>query len=54
MKSCKPVARFVYDIESTIFLNFSAEGDSIGIPPPTDCDGTLQDSSITQVTGYKM
>jgi hypothetical protein len=33
---------------------FSAEGDSIGIPPPTDCDGTLQDSTITQVTGYKM
>jgi hypothetical protein len=45
---------FVYDIESTVFLNFSADADSIGIPPPTHCDGTLQDSSITQVTGYKM
>ena len=45
---------FVYDIEATIFLNFSAEADSIGIAPPTHCDGTLQDSTITQVTGYKM
>lgn len=44
----------VFEIDATIFLNFSADADSIGIPPPTHCDGTLQDSSITQVTGYKM
>jgi hypothetical protein len=44
----------VIDIDATIFLNFSAEGDSIGIPPPTHCDGTLQDTAITQVIGYKM
>ena len=48
------VEGFVYDINSTIFLNFSADADSIGIPPPTHCEGTLQDSSITQVVGYKM
>jgi hypothetical protein len=34
--------------------DFSADADSIGIPQPTDCDGTLQDSAITQVIGYKM
>jgi len=42
------------EIDSTIFLDFSAEEQSAGVPPPTHCEGTLQDSSITQVTGYKM
>jgi hypothetical protein len=41
-------------IDSTIFLDFSAAEVSTGIAPPTDCEGTLQDTAITQVIGYKM